>query len=107
MNYPPMNQNPLCRCAERGPLAGMAAMFCRCGHMTECHFPFTCQEAACAHLSGYDFAPEEIEKLEASAYQKVASGQRAPYALDEAGSVIVMVNGWSAETKNPRQEPRV
>lgn len=27
----------------------MACMFCNFGHMTECHYPMTCQEANCSH----------------------------------------------------------
>jgi len=34
------------------PLGGanpMACMFCSYGHMTECHYPYTCEEAECSH----------------------------------------------------------
>lgn len=34
------------------PLGGanpMACMFCHFGHMTECHYPATCEEAKCSH----------------------------------------------------------
>ena len=34
------------------PLGGtspMACMFCRFGHMTDCHYPLTCEEANCSH----------------------------------------------------------
>jgi len=34
------------------PLGGanpMACMFCAYGHMTECHYPLTCEEAKCSH----------------------------------------------------------
>lgn len=34
------------------PLGGtnpMACMLCSFGHMTECHYPLTCQEAECSH----------------------------------------------------------
>lgn len=27
----------------------MACMFCPYGHMTECHYPMTCEEAMCSH----------------------------------------------------------
>lgn len=27
----------------------MQAMFCPYGHMTECHYPKTCDEAQCSH----------------------------------------------------------
>lgn len=106
MNYPPMDQNPLCRCAQRGPMAGMAAMFCLCGHMTECHWPFTCEEAACGHLQAYGFADEEIERLEAEARQLINEGLRPPYVLDPDGNVLVVLNP-AQETKKPAARPRV
>ncbi len=34
------------------PLGGtttMACMFCLKGHMTDCHYPKTCEEANCSH----------------------------------------------------------
>jgi len=34
------------------PLGGvnaMACMFCQFGHMTECHYPASCEEANCSH----------------------------------------------------------
>lgn len=39
---------------DRGecPLGGinaMACMFCPYGHMLECHYPLTCDEAECSH----------------------------------------------------------
>jgi hypothetical protein len=27
----------------------MACMFCAYGHMTNCHYPLTCEEAECSH----------------------------------------------------------
>lgn len=107
MNYPPMSQNPLCRCAQRGPMAGMAAMFCLCGHMTECHYPFTCEEAACGHLHAYGFEDEEIERLEDQARELITAGLRPPYVLDSEGNVIVVLNPPPEQTKNPRTRPRV
>jgi hypothetical protein len=32
-----------------GKTSPMACMFCQCGHMTECHYPHTCEEAECSH----------------------------------------------------------
>lgn len=32
-----------------GGLNPMACMFCSYGHMTECHYPETCEEANCSH----------------------------------------------------------
>ncbi len=33
----------------RAALNSMACMFCPFGHMTECHYPMTCEEAQCSH----------------------------------------------------------
>lgn len=32
-----------------GGASPMACMFCLYGHMTECHYPLTCEEAKCSH----------------------------------------------------------
>lgn len=40
------------------PIGGanpMACMFCSFGHMTDCHYPETCEEARCSHYQ------EELE----------------------------------------------
>lgn len=45
------------------PLGGagaMACMFCHFGHMTECHYPLTCEEADCSH---YQAETEEVDLL--------------------------------------------
>ena len=42
--YPPPDQNPKCICPTR-----WAAFFCMTGHMLECHYPMSCQEAECSH----------------------------------------------------------
>lgn len=34
---------------EVGALNPMACMFCPFGHMLECHYPYTCEEAECSH----------------------------------------------------------
>lgn len=33
----------------RGATDPMACMFCQFGHMLECHYPKTCEEAHCSH----------------------------------------------------------
>ncbi len=44
----------------------LACMFCQFGHMTDCHYPHTCEEANCSHyqaemeVEGY--IPEELLK---------------------------------------------
>lgn len=32
-----------------GASSPMACMFCEYGHMTDCHYPRTCEEANCSH----------------------------------------------------------
>jgi len=32
-----------------GAVNAVGCMFCSYGHMTECHHPFTCDEADCQH----------------------------------------------------------
>jgi len=32
-----------------GGTSPMACMFCQYGHMTDCHYPLTCEEADCSH----------------------------------------------------------
>jgi hypothetical protein len=32
-----------------GGVSPMDCMFCRYGHMLECHFPYTCEEVECGH----------------------------------------------------------
>ena len=36
-----------------GAFSPMACMFCQCGHMLECHYPYDCETAQCAHLAAY------------------------------------------------------
>jgi len=47
--YPSFDENPECRCYPNGT----AATVCMTGHMTECHYPKTCDQAQCSH---YRFA---------------------------------------------------
>jgi len=37
---------------ELGARSPMACMFCSYGHMLECHYPHTCEEARCSHWAG-------------------------------------------------------
>ncbi len=32
-----------------GAVSPMACMFCEFGHMTDCHYPGTCEEVECSH----------------------------------------------------------
>jgi hypothetical protein len=38
----------------------MACMFCPTGHTTECHYPYSCEEANCGHYQT-QLAKEEVE----------------------------------------------
>ena len=57
MNYASPQATHICNCRDNG----MAPMFCPTGHLTECHHPLDCQEAACSHLPRYD---EEMDQSE-------------------------------------------
>lgn len=49
------------------PLGGtnpMACMFCQYGHMTDCHYPLTCDEAECSHYLSELEAEGEIVELD-------------------------------------------
>ena len=70
MNYAMPSEVKVCVCQESGP---MAMMFCKYGHMTECHFPLDCHQAACGHLPKYDdFSPAQLDSLEESAKSLLA-----------------------------------
>jgi hypothetical protein len=38
----------------------MACQFCPTGHMTDCHYPYSCEEANCGHYQT-QLAKEEVE----------------------------------------------
>lgn len=69
----------------------MAAFFCASGHLTECHFPFTCAQAGCGHLARYDVEPDEAVRLEAEAAERIRRGEQRPYQLDDDGQITVEV----------------
>lgn len=73
MKYAVSSEVNICLCRDKGP---MAMMFCQFGHMTECHFPLNCSQAACSHLSKYDdYSTAELaglEELTVAALGKVA-----------------------------------
>ena len=65
MNYASHQNTEACQC--RGQ-TGLPQIFCTTGHITECHFPFSCTEAACNHLPKYQEIGQEIgQKLETTA----------------------------------------
>lgn len=42
----------------QGALTPMGCMFCPYGHMLECHYPHTCEEAECSHYEREMMAEE-------------------------------------------------
>ena len=65
MNYATPQATHICNCRDNG----MAPMFCPTGHLTECHHPLDCREAACSHLPRYD---EEMDQSEMAMLEKLA-----------------------------------
>ncbi len=57
--YFPPDADELCQCAGN-PLR---AHLCQFGHLTECHYPFDCEQAACSHLYGYGYSPDDRQAL--------------------------------------------
>lgn len=77
MNYAPPDHVKVCVCKQSGNPMGM--IMCTFGHLTECHFPLQCHDAACSHLPRYyqegfdDFPqPGDLEGLEALARKNLA-----------------------------------
>lgn len=69
-DYPTPDNNPNCQC-KGNPLL---QFFCRTGHMTECHYPQTCQEAECSHYE----AEYEAELEDAGAVKFIALNPPEP-----------------------------
>jgi hypothetical protein len=84
-SYPMPDQNPVCECRGNP----MRAMCCPVGHMLECHYPYSCDQAGCAHLRKYDFEHDELLEMERDARRRLKAGQLAPYSLAENGAVTV------------------
>lgn len=81
MNYPQPQDNHYCRCAPNL----MAAFFCATGHMLECHWPYTCDQAGCSHLYKYDWSLSDIQIAEELAKEVVLNGPF--YLLNSDGSI--------------------
>jgi len=48
----------------RGGASPMACMSCQYGHMTDCHYPLTCDEAECSHYQAEMEAEGEVVELD-------------------------------------------
>ena len=73
MNYASPEATHICTCRDNG----MAPMFCPTGHLTECHLPLDCRQAACGHLPRYDEEMDQsgmaqLEELAVSRLQQLA-----------------------------------
>ena len=62
--YPKPRENSQCHCRTRS-----APMFCFTGHLTECHYPMNCKDAACSHLEKYGFGPADLVPLRQAAVE--------------------------------------
>jgi len=85
LTYPPPEENPNCKCKD----STLAAFFCDHGHILECHYPFTCSQAACSHLHNYDLSREEKDRLTDEVRAAIERGERKPYRVDEHGNVWI------------------
>ena len=85
MKFPPPEQNPHCRCRANSG----RTFWCRYGHVTECHYPYTCRQAGCSHLAQYKMDSKEPAELEAQAKTAIRAGQRPPYVIDNKGGVRI------------------
>ena len=68
MEYVNPSEAEMCVCPN-----ALAATFCSTGHSLECHFPLTCDMAACSHLEKYGFNPELVATLEGEALTRLAA----------------------------------
>lgn len=70
-----------------GASSPMACMFCPYGHMTECHYPQTCEEAKCSHYQ------QEIEEPDATQQElwNIECCSGTGHTIREGGSHINLV----------------
>jgi len=73
--YAPAAIQPTCACGGN-PLR---ASICPYGHILECHYPYTCEEAACGHTLSYE--EQEAERREAEVEEILAT--HTPVTLSE------------------------
>jgi len=86
--YPEPALNPHCECR----MNPMRAFFCATGHMLECHYPYNCIQAGCSHLPKYDIEPEEVDRLQQLAVERLQAGRLKPYRLGENAGDVVQVD---------------
>jgi len=79
MRYPPPADNDNCQCQHP-----MQSMFCSFGHMLECHYPYSCQDAGCSHLLRYDWSPGQVAELMKRAVERIrAEGDPYGYLVED------------------------
>jgi len=83
--FPPPATNPYCRCPTPRDMA-----VCTTGHVTECHYPYTCPAAACGHLWLSVPGPERIAELQRLALDTLRDDPR--YGLADRGQIVVLVD---------------
>ena len=62
---------------------------CTTGHVTECHYPYTCPAAACGHL-WITTGPERIAELQRLVVETLREDPR--YGLADRGQIVVLVD---------------
>jgi len=55
--YLPPNKTSNCNCLKNE----FNPFFCMTGHLTECHYPLSCEQADCSHIPQY-YEPKEYEE---------------------------------------------
>ena len=65
MNCSSPEQAHVCPCRDQG----LAPMFCPTGHLTECHHPLECRQAACSHVQRYE---EELTQAQMAQREELA-----------------------------------
>jgi hypothetical protein len=84
-SYPMPNENAACQCRGNP----MKAFGCPWGHMLECHFPYTCEQAGCEHLGRYDIEPSTVAEIKLDALAALKGGGMPPYTIIAGTTVSV------------------
>lgn len=69
-NYPPPGRNPHCILCNGDPAK---VRVCRYGHVEQCHYPYTCDAAACSH-----HVSDDLDEVREDHADWIRSGQ-CPY----------------------------